>query len=151
MFALSPLGGWLSDRAGRRAAAVIGLSLRTAGLLPLAAAGEGVSGELLLGSLALVGTGLGLSNAAIQAAGVEALEPRHAGLASGIFSTGRYLGGIAAASLVAALVSGAQADYGTLFAVASAAALLSTLLAFALPGRAAAPLPDGIGTRAWPT
>ena len=151
MFALSPLGGWLSDRAGRRAAAVIGLSLMTAGLLPLAAAGEGVSGELLLGSLALVGTGLGLSNAAIQAAGVEALEPRHAGLASGIFSTGRYLGGIAAASLVAALVSGAQADYGTLFAIASAAALLSTLLAFALPGRAAAPLPDGIGTRAWPT
>ena len=151
MFGLSPVGGWLSDRAGRRAAAVIGLALLTAGLLPLAVAGEGVADELLLGSLALAGGGLGLSNAALQAAGMEVLEPRHAGVAAGIFSTGRYLGGIAAASLVAALVNGARADYGTLFAIETAAALLSTLLAFALPGRAAAPFPEGVATRASPT
>lgn len=84
----------------------------------------------------------------MQAAGVEALEPHHAGVASGIFSTGRYLGGIAAASLVAALVNGARPDYGKLFAIESAAALLSTLLAFALPGRAAGPFPDVVAPRA---
>jgi EmrB/QacA subfamily drug resistance transporter len=149
MFCLSPVGGWLSDRAGRRAAAVIGLALLTAGLLPLAMTGEDVAGELLLGSLGVVGAGLGLSNAAVQAAGVEALEPRHAGVASGIFSTGRYLGGIAAASLVAALVNGARAGYGTLFTIeTAAAALLSTLLAFALPGRTAAAFRDTVATRA---
>jgi sugar phosphate permease len=83
----------------------------------------------------VVGAGLGLSNAAVQVAGLEALDARHAGVASGIFSTGRYLGGIAAASLVAALVNGASADYGALFIVETVAALLSTLLALALPGR----------------
>lgn len=140
LLALSPVGGRLSDRAGRRAAAVTGLALLTAGLLPLALAGQDVSGELLLGSLAMIGAGLGLSNAAVQAASVEALDPRHAGVASGIFSTGRYLGGIAAAGLVAALVNGGRGDYGKLFTIATAAALLSALLALALPGRARSPV-----------
>ena len=147
MFALSPVGGRLSDRAGRRVAAVGGLALLTAGMLPLAIAGEGVAAGLLLCSLVLAGAGLGLSNAAVQAAGVEALEPRHAGVASGIFSTGRYLGGIAAASLVAAMANGAQGDYGTLFAIETAAALLSTVLALALPGRARSPVVDEAAAR----
>ena len=151
MFALSPAGGRLSDRAGRRVAAVVGLALLTVGMLPLAVAGEDVVGELLLASLALIGAGLGLSNAAVQAAGVEALEPRHAGVASGIFSTGRYLGGIAGASLVAALVNDGRADYGQLFTIETAAALFSMLLAFGLPGRAAAPFPDAVTPRASPT
>src|SRR3954471_9232790 len=136
MFALAPVGGGLSDRVGRRVTAVSGLALLTVGLLPLAVTGGEVSAELLLGSLVVVGAGLGLSNAAVQVAGLEALDARHAGVASGIFSTGRYLGGIAAASLVAALVNGASANYGALFIVETVAALLSTLLALALPGRA---------------
>ena len=110
-------------------------------------AGGDVSARLLVGSLVLAGAGLGLSNAAVQAAGVEALAPHHAGVASGIFSTGRYLGGIAAASLVATLVSGGRPDYGKLFAIETSAALLSMLLAFALPGRAAVSVPEEVATR----
>ena len=139
MFALAPVGGRLSDSAGRRVAAVSGLALLTAGMLPLAAAGGDVANEVLLGSIALVGAGLGLSNAAVQVAGVEALDPSHAGVASGLFYTGRYLGGIAAASLVAALVNGGQPNYGALFTIEAVAALLSTLLALALPGRVRPP------------
>jgi sugar phosphate permease len=74
-----------------------------------------------------------LSNAAVQAAALEALAPGDAGIAAGIFSTGRYLGGIAAASLVAALAN--QGHYGALFGVGAVAALGSMLLATALPGR----------------
>jgi Major Facilitator Superfamily len=110
LLALSPAGGRLSDRAGRRTAAVTGLALVTAGLMPLALAGENVASGVLIGSIGVVGAGLGLSNAAVQAAGVEALEPRHAGVASGIFSTGRYLGGIASASLIPGLVNAALHD-----------------------------------------
>ena len=146
MVALSPVGGRLSDRAGRRIAAVAGLALLAVGLLPLGVAGEDVAAELLIGCLTLAGAGLGLSNAAVQAAGVEALDRRHAGVASGIFSTGRDLGRIAAASLVAALVSGG--GYGLLFTIEAAAALLSTLLALALPGRAALPVADEMAPRA---
>ena len=69
-------------------------------------------------------------------------------MASGIFSTGRYLGGIAAASLVAALVNGGGGDYGLLFTIETGAALLSTLLALALPGRTPAPGPEQAAPRA---
>jgi EmrB/QacA subfamily drug resistance transporter len=143
MALLSPVGGRLSDQVGRRIAAVAGLALLTAGLLPLAIAGEDVAAAVLIASLAIIGAGLGMSNAAVQAAGVEALDPADAGIAAGVFSTGRYLGGIAAASLVAALANGASARYGLLFGVEMLAALLSTACAIALPGPRRAVVPLG--------
>jgi EmrB/QacA subfamily drug resistance transporter len=142
MAAMSPVGGWLSDSAGRRAAAVAGLALLSASLVPLALAGASVATPLLIGSLALAGAGLGLSNAAVQAAGIEALDARDAGVAAGIFSTGRYLGGIGAASLVAALASATGDRYGLLFAVEAVAALLSMICATMLPGRRPAPVAE---------
>lgn len=137
MAALSPIGGRLADRAGRRTASVAGLTLLSVALVPPALGGEGVAGAVLLCSLALVGAGLGLANAAVQAAGIEALDPSDAGVAAGIFSTGRYLGGIGAASLVAALANGASAHFGLLFTLEAVAALLSMICATALPGRPA--------------
>jgi EmrB/QacA subfamily drug resistance transporter len=144
MAALSPIGGRLSDHAGRRAAAVGGLSVLTAAIVPLAVAGADVATPVLIGSLVFVGAGLGLANAAVQAAGVEALDPSDAGIAAGIFSTGRYLGGIAAASLVAGLASAAHARFGLLFGIETAAALLSVLCATALPGRVRVPVAEKV-------
>jgi MFS family permease len=141
MALLSPVGGRLSDQVGRRIAAVTGLALLTAGLLPLGIAGEHVAAPVLSAARAISGAGLGLSNAAVQAAGVEALDPGDAGIAAGVFSTGRYLGGIAAASLVAALANGASARYGLLFSFEMLAALLSTVCAIALPGQRPAIVP----------
>lgn len=136
MVALSPVGGRLSDRLGRRTTATAGLVLLAGGMLPLAVAGPGVSVPLLVGSLICAGAGLGLSNPPIQTAGIEALDPRDAGVGSGLFSTGRYLGGIAAASLVAASGTGeGGAGFATLFALAAAAAWLAAVLATRLPGR----------------
>ena len=148
MAALSPVGGWLSDHAGRRAAAVMGLALLSAALVPLAVSGADVAGPVLVASLGLVGAGIGLSNAAVQAAAVEALEAGDAGIAAGIFSTGRYLGGIAAASLVAALASAASRRYGLLFGIETAAALMSMVCAGALPGRARAAVRQESAARA---
>lgn len=136
MVALSPVGGRMSDRLGRRTTATVGLVLLGGAMLPLAVAGRGVSAPLLVGSLICAGAGLGLSNPPLQAAGLEALDSRDAGVGSGLFSTGRYLGGIAAASLVAAAVTGeGGGDYVTLFALAAAAAWLSAALATRLPSR----------------
>jgi len=136
MVALSPVGGRMSDRLGRRATATAGLVLLGGAMLPLAVAGRGVSVPLLVSSLICAGAGLGLSNPPLQAAGLEALDSRDAGVGSGFFSTGRYLGGIAAASLVAAAVTGeGGGDYATLFALAAAAAWLSAVFATRLPGR----------------
>lgn len=136
MVALSPVGGRMSDRLGRRTTATAGLVLLGGAMLPLAVAGRGVSVTLLVGSLICAGAGLGLSNPPLQAAGLEALDSRDAGVGAGLFSTGRYLGGIAAASLVAASVTGeGGGNYVTLFALAAAAAWLAAVLATRLPGR----------------
>jgi EmrB/QacA subfamily drug resistance transporter len=148
MVVLSPVGGWLSDRVGRRGAATAGLAMLAAALLPLGIVGADVPTSLLVASLALAGAGIGLSNAAVQAAGIEALDARDAGVASGIFSTGRYVGGIAAASLVAALANGDGADYGLLFTIEAAAALLSMALALVLPGRPRVTASEELGGQA---
>ena len=125
-----------SDRLGRRGTASAGLVLLGGAMLALAVAGSGVSVPVLVGSLLSAGAGLGLSNPPLQTAGVEALDARDAGVAAGILSTGRYLGGIVAASLVAASVTGeGGGDFAMLFALAAAAAGLAAVLAVALPGR----------------
>ena len=134
MAARSPGGGHLSDRVGRRTAATSGLALLAIALVPLAVAGADVATPVLLVCLAFVGAGIGLSNAAVQTAGIEALDPSDAGIAAGIFSTGRYLGGIAGASLVASLASTGD-NYSLLFGIETLAALLSLACASALPGR----------------
>jgi EmrB/QacA subfamily drug resistance transporter len=136
MVALSPVGGRLADRLGRRVIATAGLVLLGSAMLALSVAGRGVSAPLLVGLLFCAGAGLGLSHPPIQTAGMEALEPRDAGVAAGLFSTGRYLGGIAAASVVAASLTDEAGDaYASLFALAAGAAWLAAILSTALPGR----------------
>ncbi len=101
-----PLGGRLADRYGRRWPAVAGLTLLTLGLIPLAVESGILPVPELVGALGVAGIGLGLSSAGMQTAAVEAVSPRDAGAASGIYSTCRYLGSIAGASLLPGLLSG---------------------------------------------
>ena len=67
-----------------------------------------------------------------------------AAVASGVYSTGRYLGGIVAASLLAA-TAGSQDGFAVVLGICVVAALASSALALALPGRglAAAPVRAG--------
>ncbi len=100
MVICSPLGGRLSDRWGRRWPTVGGLGLLTLGLLLLGLAGSEPVLPVLVGGLGVAGIGLGLSSAGMQAAAVEAVGKREAGVASGIFSTSRYLGSIVGSSVL---------------------------------------------------
>jgi MFS family permease len=126
----------MSDRLGHRPTAATGLVLLSGAMLLLAVAGSGVSAPLLAGSLVGAGAGLGLATPALQTAGLEALDARDAGVASGLLSTGRYLGGILAAGLVAASLDGqGQGDFRMLFALATGAVAIALALAIALPGR----------------
>jgi len=100
MVVLSPLGGRLSDRWGRRWPTVSGLALLALGLLLLGLAHSGPVLPVLVGGLGLAGIGLGLSSAGMQSAAVEAVHQREAGVASGIFSTSRCLGSIVGSSLL---------------------------------------------------
>lgn len=123
---LAPLGGRFADRAGRRWPSVTGHALFAAGALVLVAAPAALVPGLLLS-----GVGLGLLAGGLRAAAVESVEPERAGVASGIFSTSRYAGGIVGALLVSLLVEdggGASALFLACAVSASLAAALSLLL-----------------------
>ena len=134
MIAVAPLGGRLADRRGHRLPAAGGLALLTVAAASLAAMGAAPSAVGLAGALLLAGVGLGLANAALQTAAIEAVDARHAGVASGLFSTGRYAGSIVAALLLAALLGGGAVRAGSFFVVLAVAAGGSALLALRLGG-----------------
>lgn len=138
MVVFSPVGGRLADRLGRRWPTVAGLSLLTLGLLPLALAGGGVSTGALLSGLGLAGAGLGLSSAGLQTAAIEAVEARESGVASGVFSTSRYLGSIVGSSVLAGMLGPARsgvAGFGAVFLMAVTTAFLSVLTGCGLRDR----------------
>jgi MFS family permease len=119
MIAIAPFGGRVADRRGHRLPAVSGFTLLTVGAAMLAAMGGKPSA-------------FGLASAAVQTAAIEAVDPRHAGIASGLFSTGRYAGSIVAALLLALLLGEGGVHAGAFFAVTAAAAAGSALFALRL-------------------
>ena len=135
MVLLSPMGGRLADHWGRRWPTVIGLFLLSLGLLPLAWTGGAVSTSALLGGLGLAGAGLGLSSAGMQTAALEAVAAKDSGVASGVFSTSRYLGSIVGSSVLGGML-GTTADgvagFKQVFVMAVAAAFVSAFVSVGL-------------------
>jgi EmrB/QacA subfamily drug resistance transporter len=128
----APLGGRLADRLGRRTPVVLGLSVFALAVAPLAFLHIMPATPVLLAILMCAGSGLGLSSAGIQTAAVEALDPRDAGAASGIFSTSRYFGSITGASILPALIAGSSGGATmavfVMVAVSAALAVVAALL-----------------------
>lgn len=150
MFVASPIGGALADRWGRRRPALLGMALMATGTVALVVFGSGLSIPVLVGALMLIGLGVGTGTPALQTTAVEAAPARDAGMASGVYTTSRYLGSIVGSALLAQLLGGAQlrgpgavalgpAAAGTVFAMVAGAAVLALLAAFGLQDRPAAP------------
>jgi EmrB/QacA subfamily drug resistance transporter len=136
MVVLAPVGGRMADRFGRRWPTVAGLSLLAVGLIPLALSGWTIDLPVLVASLGLAGVGLGLSAAGMQTAAVEAVEAQHAGVASGVYSTSRYVGSIVGSSILAGLVGlGDDRGFSILFVIVVAAAALSAVASLGLHDR----------------
>lgn len=89
---LAPVGGMLGDRWGRSRPVLLGMSVAFAGSILLAAGVE--SPALLVAGTFVIGTGMGLTGASLQAAALEAVPVTLAGSAAGVFSTSRYVGSI---------------------------------------------------------
>ncbi|HKO93707.1 MAG TPA: MFS transporter [Polyangiaceae bacterium] len=93
MVLAAPIAGRLSERHGARPITLGGCLAGVAGVLALALSPFASLGAALPG-LVLLGIGLGLASAPAQAAAMSAVPREQSGMAAGLTSTLRYLGGI---------------------------------------------------------
>lgn len=90
----APVGGRLTDRFDARNAGLAGCALLAAGALAYCRLPEFLSSIDALVPLLLIGFGQGLYSAPNQSAAMAVVAPEQAGVAAGVISTLRYLGGI---------------------------------------------------------
>ena len=104
MIALSPVGGALTDRIGRRPLLLGGGFIIAAATVTMVALFDNPPLVAIIGPLVGVGIGLGISGPARSSAALEAWPRDVAGSVSGTFSMMRYAGAIVGAAMIAALL-----------------------------------------------
>ncbi len=104
MIALSPVGGALTDRVGRRPLLLGGGFVIAVATVALVVLFDNPPLAAIIGPLIGVGIGLGISGPARSSAALEAWGRDVAGSVSGTFSMMRYAGAIVGAAVIAALL-----------------------------------------------
>jgi len=129
---ISPMGGRLSDGAGRRFPAVAGMICTAAGLAGLWRWEGSIAIPQVAVFLALMGLGSGLSGPPRQTSAIESVPPGATGMAAGTYFTIRYLGGVVGATLAGVMLrdgvttQAVARGFGLLALVACAVAVVST-------------------------
>ena len=146
---VSPLAGWLSDRAGRWPVLAAGMLAQGLGLAWFAvAAGTDAGYAALAAPLVLAGVGISAALPASASAALGAVAPGDVGTASGAVSTLQRLGAGLGIALTAAVFAGGGvpgtpagfvAGFRPALAVAAGLSLLGALTALAVdrPARSA--------------
>jgi EmrB/QacA subfamily drug resistance transporter len=110
MVVTAPIGGRISESIGVRQTVFVGLGVAAGGLLLGLRAIEHQSLEPLLLCLGGMGLGLGFVMGPVQAAALSAVSTVESGVASGVLSTMRYLGGVFGISIISVMLdSGSEA------------------------------------------
>jgi EmrB/QacA subfamily drug resistance transporter len=140
---VAPLAGKLVNRVGARLLASLGLALQAAGMAWLALiATPSVPYWHLVAPLLVAGAGVSMAMPAAQTAVLNAVAPERIGTASGVFNTGRQLGGVFGVAVLALVFSRTggftrPADFSTGFAWAVAVggglSLAGAVAALAVP------------------
>ncbi|MFC5002199.1 MFS transporter [Dactylosporangium cerinum] len=113
LFLVAPIAGRLVDRVGERPLVVAGLTLQAAGMFWISRVDAGaVHYADLVAPLIVAGCGVSMAMPATQSASIGALPPGAVGIASGIYSMMRQLGGVVGVALLAAVFA-AAGGYGS--------------------------------------
>lgn len=132
---VSPFAGKRSDRSGARVMIIAGSAVLLAGAACLAAILHHPAVILLAVPLLLIGGGLGLCQAAQQAAALKAWPGEMAGSAAGTLSMMRYVGSVTGTALIAALLTRhpSENEFRLLFLIVTAFAALGLAASLAMP------------------
>jgi predicted MFS family arabinose efflux permease len=140
MLVAGPWAGRIATRSGSRTPLVMGTAIGSLAFIVYAAF-HGSEWEICVGG-ALLGMGIGFSFASMANLVVESVPREEVGVATGINTIMRSLGGALGAQLVATLLTGktiagstipTEAAYTDAFIVAAVAAALATVAALAIP------------------
>src|SRR5436305_713290 len=135
-----PLAGTLDRSFGSKPALLAGAAFSAASYRLFAAA-HSAPWQIYLGS-ALLGTGIGLYYAALANLTVAAVPQRHTGVATGINTIARTIGGGFGTQIVATLLAGrmiaghpAESAFTLAFGVCALVLVLGIVAGLAIPGR----------------
>jgi MFS family permease len=140
MLIAGPVGGWLGNRIGFRSVLMLGTSLAAASFALLTFT-HGHVWEFILAGL-LMGFGISFSFASMANLIVASVDPREVGIATGMNTVTRTIGGAFGAAVVTALLTAdtipgslipTETAYTEAFAVATIGALLALAAALAIP------------------
>jgi EmrB/QacA subfamily drug resistance transporter len=146
---VAPVAGRLVNRVGARPLAALGLALQGAGMVWLAlVATPHVPYWEMIAPMLIAGAGVSMAMPAAQTAVLNAVAPEQIGKASGVFNTGRQLGGVFGVAVLALVFSKAGGyagpaafsdGFAPAIAVSGALSLAGAVAALAIPGRRVAP------------
>ncbi len=125
----SPVGARLAERIGARAVVAGGSVVALAGAVLLRNLGTFMRPIDAVPGLLLLGIGLGFSGAPAQAAAMSAAPAEQSGMAAGMQSTLRYLGGIVGIAVLGVLL---RDQHGAALAMRHSTAVLTYCMALAL-------------------
>jgi MFS family permease len=103
---VGPIAGRLSDRIGPRPLIATGLLLNAVSLFWQGHVEVGTSYGFLVGAFVLMGLGMGLVMSPMSTAAMNAVDPAKAGVASGVLSMSRMVGGTFGVAAMGALITG---------------------------------------------
>ncbi|TCC28232.1 DHA2 family efflux MFS transporter permease subunit [Kribbella speibonae] len=139
LFVVGPIAGRLVDRVGERPLIVIGMALQTAGMFWVSGGADHY--WELIAPLVVTGCGISLAMPAAQSAAMAALPRDAVGIASGIYSMNRQIGGAAGVAVLGSVFTAAGGYTGHGFARALAGcgvlSLIGALSGLAIAGRRA--------------
>ena len=105
MVLFAPLGGRLAERFGARATVFVGCLTSLIGVCLIANFSRLHVPRDALGGLVLMGAGMGLATSPSQSVAMTSVDRSQAGMAGGVLSTARYLGGVVGISVLAVLLA----------------------------------------------
>ena len=102
---MAPLAGKINAKLGPRLQLTIGMLLSTAGLLGLAQLGVHSSYNAIWPFYVLLGSGIALTLPSASAAAMGAIDPRKAGVGSGVLNAARQVGGALGIAIIGSVAT----------------------------------------------